>query len=81
MGSFLSELTNLRDASLFYLRSKIAFYSGVRLGLGVSQMFMATFSFVLLLDTGLSRFTYISAGITTVLTLTSWLLFHGKGRK
>jgi len=53
----------------------------VRLGLGLAQMFMAVFSAVLLIETGLNRFTLISAGFTTLLTLTSRLMFHGPERK
>lgn len=81
MGRFLGELTNLRRGPLSYWRAKAPFHAGVRFGLGMAQMFMAVFSAVLLIETGLSRFTLISAGFTTVLTLTSRLLFHGKGRK
>jgi hypothetical protein len=81
MGRFLAELTNLRDGPLSYWRAKAPFYSGVRLGLGLAQMFLAVFSMVLLIETGLSRFTLISAGLTTVLTLTSRLLFRGQKRK
>ena len=76
MGRFLAELTNLRDGPLSYWRAKAPFYSGVRLGLGLAQMFMAVFSAVLLLKTGLNRFTFISVGFTTLLTMTSRLLFH-----
>jgi hypothetical protein len=53
----------------------------VRLGLGLAQMFMAVFSAVLLIETGLNRFTLISAGFTTFLTLTSRLMFHSQERK
>ena len=81
MGRFLGELTNLRDGPLSYWKAKTPFHAGVRLGLGLAQMFMAVFSVVLLIETGLSRFTLISAGFTTVLTLTNRLLFHGQERK
>lgn len=81
MGRFLGALTNLRDGPLSYWRAKVPFHAGVRLGLGLAQMFMAVFSVVLLIETGLSQFTLIAAGFATVLTLTSRLLFHGKERK
>jgi len=81
MGSFLGELSNLRTGPLSYWRAKAPFHAGVRLGLGLAQMFMAVFSAVLLIETGLNRFTLISAGFTTLLTLTSRLMFHGPERK
>jgi hypothetical protein len=80
-GRLQEELANLRDGPLSYWRAKAPFYTGVRLGLGLAQMFMAALSMVLLFETGLGRFTFISAGFTTLLTLTSWLLFHSQGRK
>jgi hypothetical protein len=67
-------------ATVFW-RAKVPFHTGVRLGLGLAQMFMAVFSAVLLIETGLSQFTLIAAGFTTVLTLTSRLLFHDEERK
>jgi len=81
MGSFLGELTNLRNGPLSYWRAKAPFHAGVRLGLGLAQMLMAVFSAVLLIETGLNRFTLISAGFTTFLTLTSRLMFHSQERK
>jgi hypothetical protein len=41
-------------------------------------MFMAVFSIILLLETGLNRWSVASAVFTTLLTLTSRLLFQGK---
>jgi hypothetical protein len=61
-----------------YLRMAVHFRAGFRLGLGLAQMFMAVFSIVLLLETGLNRWSVASAAFTTLLTLTSRLLFHGK---
>jgi hypothetical protein len=81
MGRFLGELTNLRSGPLSYWRAKAPFHAGVRFGLGMAQMFMAVFSAVLLIETGLSRFTLVSAAFTTALTLTSRVLFHGQPRK
>lgn len=81
MSRFLSELINLRDGPLSYLRAKTPFYSGVQLALGIAQMFMAVFSVALLLETGLSRFTFSSAAFTTLLTMVSILLFRGQRRK
>ena len=60
---------------------KPRFVAGLRFGLGMGQMFMAVFSMVLLIETGLSRLTLISAGFTTILTLTSRLMFHSKREK
>ena len=76
----LAELFNFRDGAFSYLRAKVPFYAGVQLSLDIAQMFMAVFSVVLFLKTGLSRFTLISAGFTTLLTLTSRLLFRGQHR-
>lgn len=70
----LTELTNLRDGPFSYLRGKAPFYLGVQFGLGIAQMFMAVFSVTLLVETGLSRFTFASAVFTTLLTVTSILL-------
>lgn len=81
MGSFLGELSNLRNGPLSYWRAKASFHAGVRLGLGLAQMFMAVFSAVLLIERGLNRFTLISTGFTTFLTLASRLIFHGQERK
>ena len=81
MGSFLGELSNLRNGPLSFWWDKAPFHAGVRLGLGLAQMFMAVFSAVLLIETGLNRYTLISAGFTTFLTLTSRLIFHGQERK
>jgi len=81
MGSFLGELSNLRNGPLSYWRAKAPFHAGVRLGLGLAQMFMAVFSAVLLIESGLNRYTLISAGFTTFLTLTSRLIFHDQERK
>lgn len=81
MRHFFTELIDLRDGPLSYQKAKTPFYAGVRLGLGLAQMFMAVFSVVLLVQTGLSRFTLISAGCTTLLTVTSRLIFHrGKAK-
>ena len=55
MGRVLGELTNLRNGPLSYWRAKAPFHAGVRLGLGLAQMFMAVFSAVLLIETGLNR--------------------------
>ena len=57
------------------------FWAGIRFGLGLAQMFMATFSVVLLLKSGINRFTLIAAGFTTLLTLASRMLFHGQPGK
>jgi len=65
MGRVLGELTNLRNGPLSYWRAKAPFHAGMRLGLGLAQMFMAVFS----------------AGFTTLLTLTSRLMFHSQERK
>ncbi len=54
------------------------FKAGFRLGLGLAQMFMAMFSIVLWLETELNRWSVGSAAITTLLTVTSRQLFHGK---
>jgi hypothetical protein len=81
MARYLAEMTNPRDGPLSYLRAKAPFYLGVQFALGIAQMFMAVFSVVVLLDTGLSRFTFLSAGFTTLLTMTSILLFRGQRRK
>ena len=81
MGRFLGELSDLRRGPLSYWRAKAPFHAGVQFGLGMAQMFMAIFSGVLLIETGLSRFTLVCAVFTTVLTLTSRLLFGGPARK
>jgi hypothetical protein len=39
--------------------------------MGIAQMFMAVFSVILLVETGLTRFTFVSAAFTTLLTMTS----------
>jgi hypothetical protein len=78
---FQGELTNLRDGSLSHWRTKTPFFAGVRVGLGLAQMFMAAFSMVLLFETGLSWFTVLSGSFATLLTLVSWLFFHGQNRK
>lgn len=78
---FFKELTNLRDGPLSYSRAKVPFRTGVRFGLGFAQMFMAVFSAILLLETGLNRWSLTSAGFATLLTLTSWLLFHSTTSK
>jgi hypothetical protein len=56
----------------------VHFKAGFRFGLGFAQMFMAVFSIVLLLDSGLNRWSVGSAVFTTLLTLISRLLFQGK---
>jgi hypothetical protein len=76
-----AELIDLRDGPLSYLKGKAPFYLGVQFALGIGQMFMAIFSVTLLLETGLSRFTFMSAAFTTLLTMTSLLLFRGQQRK
>jgi len=81
MGSFLGELSNLRNGPLSYCRAKTPFHAGVRLGLGLAQMFMAVFSAVLLIETGLNRYSLISGGFTTFLTLASRLMYHSHERK
>lgn len=78
---FFKELTNLRDGPLSYSRAKEPFRTGVRFGLGLAQMFMAVFSAVLMFETGLNSWSLTSAGFTTLLTLTSWLLFHNRTSK
>ncbi len=61
-----------------YWNVAVHFKAGFRLGLGLAQMFMAVFSFVLVLETGLNRWSVVSAVITTLLTLASRMLFRGK---
>jgi hypothetical protein len=61
-----------------YWSVAVHFKAGFRLGLGLAQMFMAVFSIILLLETGLNRWSVASAVFTTLLTLTSRLLFQGK---
>lgn len=78
---FFKEATNLRNGPLSYSRAKVPFRNGVRLGLGLAQMFMAVFSAILLLDTGLNRWSLTSAGFATLLTLASRLLFHDRTSK
>ena len=78
---FFKGATNLRDGPLSYSRAKMPFRTGVRLGLGLAQMFMAVFSAILLLETGLNRWSLTSAGFATLLTLTSRLLFHNRTSK
>lgn len=75
---FFKEATNLRDGPLSYVAAKTAFTSGARLALGLAQMFVAVFSAILLLETGLNRWSLTSAGFPTSLTATSRLLFHKK---
>lgn len=57
------------------------FKAGFRLGVGLAQMFMAVFSIVLLLETGLNRWSVLSIAFTTLLTVMSRLAFHGKPNK
>ena len=64
-----------------YWSVAVHFKAGFRLGLGLAQMFMAVFSIVLLLDTGLNRWSVASAVFTTLLTLTSRRLFQGKSHR
>ena len=73
---FFNELTNLRDGPLSYSRAKVPFRNGMRLGLGLAQMFMAIFSATLLVKTGLNRYTLTSVGLTTLLTIVSRVFFH-----
>ncbi len=61
-----------------YWSVAVQFKAGFRLGLALAQMFMAAFSIVLLLETGLNRWSVGSAALTTLLTVTSRRLFHGK---
>ena len=75
---FFKEVTDLRDGPLSYSRAKVPFSSGARLALGLAQMFMVIFSVVLLFETGLNRWSLTSAGLATLLTLTSRLLFQNK---
>jgi hypothetical protein len=77
---FFKEATNLRDGSLSYSRARVPFRAGARLGLALAQMFMAVFSGVLLIDTGLNRYTLISVSLTTLFTIASRVLFHGGKR-
>ena len=78
---FFKEATNLRDGPLSYSRARVPFRTGVRLGLGLAQIFMAVFSVILLLETGLNRWSLTSAAFATLLTFTSRLLFHSKSLK
>jgi hypothetical protein len=64
-----------------YWAVAVHFKAGFRLGLGLAQMFMAVFSAVLLLETGLNRWSVSSAVFTTLLTLTSRRLFQTKASK
>ena len=48
----------------------------VRLALGMLQVFGATVSLILLLETGTTRLTLGAAAVTTAITLTSILLFR-----
>lgn len=75
---FFKELTNFCDGPLSYSRVKVPFRTGVRLGLGLAQMFMAVLSAILLLETGLNRWSLTSAGFASLLTITSRLLFHNR---
>lgn len=70
--------TNLRDGPLSYAQAKTPFTCGARLALGLAQMFMAVFSAILLVESGLNRWSLTSAGFATSLTATSRLLFHNK---
>ena len=80
-GRFWSELSNLHDGPLSYNKARVPFHAGAQFALGLAQMFMALFSVILLIETGVSRFTLIAAGFTTFLTLVSRLLYHRKRSK
>ena len=75
------QIADLRDAAMSPSRAKAPFWIGIRLGLGLAQMFVALFSAIWLLKSGLSRWSVACAGVAAILTSVSRLLFHSKNSK